>query len=700
MLFSKRRPETLASDLIERHSCGVYMPRLFYLTVLIAIVLLAFTDPVEAQLTTALELRSLTADEADTGLPVDLRGVVIFAEPQGTVFFQDATAGTFFQLKGQTAPAPGDEIRVRGISQPGLYLPGIAEAKLEVLGHPGLPDAVAVSFDDLASGRYHYQRVSFEGIVRTLAADEESASLVRVALGSRVIEIRMEEPPRESISLIDSRVRVTGLAAGELNNRRQLVEPYLRCRGWEEIEILEAAREPRSIPEVSPEQVLNFAVGGQERRRVKISGTVLAAFADGLVYLRSGEAGIGVQRVAAEPLLESGDYVEMLGFPEMDRFSARIVDAVILDHFLGDEPPVPVGAKMVDLLEGLHDSDLVVIEAELSERYRNELGGVLVLRDGARTIRADLPELPDNIAPGARVRVSGIAVVESTRRSSQYRSEPDRVSLRMRSAEDLVVLRAASWWTSHRLTNALMVLLVATVLAGLWITLLRRQVARQTGALRKRIENEAALEERQRIAREFHDTLEQELAGLSLRLDAAAARGTDEKLRGFIEGSRNLVSRIQIETRNLVSDLRQEPGEESDLIEALSELVNRQSGEAGPEVAMVSPGEGIAALPSRTVHHLRMIAQESVTNAIKHAGASRIVISVHGGDHELRMKITDDGHGFDAEANTSGSAGHFGCMGMRERCRKMGAEISWNSEAGKGTEVTVILPVMKGESPR
>ncbi|MEQ1842945.1 MAG: sensor histidine kinase, partial [Verrucomicrobiales bacterium] len=134
------------------------MPRLFYLSVLIALVLLAFTDPVEAQLTTALELRSLTADEADTGLPVDLRGVVIFAEPQGTVFFQDATAGTFFQLKGQTAPAPGDEIRVKGASYPGLYLPGIAEAKLEVLGHPGLPGAVAVSFDDLASGRYHYQR--------------------------------------------------------------------------------------------------------------------------------------------------------------------------------------------------------------------------------------------------------------------------------------------------------------------------------------------------------------------------------------------------------------------------------------------------------------------------------------------------------------------------------------------------------------
>lgn len=676
------------------------MPKLFYLTALIALVLLASTDLVEAQLTTALELRSLSAEEADTGVAVDLRGVVIFAEPQGTVFFQDTTAGTFFQLKGQPAPSAGDEIRVRGISYPGLYLPGIEEAGLEVLGHPGLPEAVPVSFDDLSSGRYHYQRVSAEGVVRTVEAEGEGASLVRLLLGARVIEIRMEEPPNDELILIDSRVRVTGLAAGELNNRRQLVEPYLRCRGWGDIEILEEARPMREIEEVSPEQILNFAVGGQQRHRVKVKGTVLAAFPNGEVYLRSGEAGIGARRISSEHLLESGDMVEMLGFPEMDQFSARIVDAVVLDHFLGDGLPDPVKASVAELLEGVHDCDLVTLEAELSEQYRNENGGVLVLRDGSRILRADSPGLPDGLSPGAKVRVTGVAVVESTRRSAQYRSEPDRVSLRVRSADDVVVLRAASWWTSRRLAIAMVVFLSATVLSALWITLLRRQVARQTGALRKRIENEAALEERQRIAREFHDTLEQELAGLSLRLDAAAARGTDEKLRGFIEGSRNLVSRIQIETRNLVSDLRQEPGEEADLIEALSELVNRQSAEAGPDVAMVSPGEGIPVLPSRSVHHLRMIAQESITNAIKHAGASRIVISVNGGVDELRMNIADDGRGFDAEANTSGSAGHFGCMGMRERCRKMGAEITWKSDAGKGTEVVVTLPIEKGETRR
>ena len=222
------------------------MPRILS-AISLALSLTSFA-PAAEPLTTALALRSLSADDADTGVAVDLRGVVIFAEPQGTVFFQDATAGAFFQLKGLIAPAPGDEIRVRGISYPGLYVPGIAEARLEVLGHPGLPLAISVNFDDLLSGKYHYQRVSVEGIVRTVAPDEEGASLVRVDLGSRVVEIRMEEPPAGGDRLIDSRVRVTGLAAGELNNRRQLVEPYLRCRSWDDFTVLEAARDLGAIP--------------------------------------------------------------------------------------------------------------------------------------------------------------------------------------------------------------------------------------------------------------------------------------------------------------------------------------------------------------------------------------------------------------------------------------------------------------------
>ena len=662
-----------------------------YFYLFFALLLFAGAGPAEAQLKTALEVRSLPAEDAESGLAVDLRGVVIFHD--GTVFLQDETAGTFFQWQGDTPPRPGDEIRVRGVSFPGLYLPGIKEATFEVLSHPGLPVAVPADYDDLISGRYHYQRVVVEGIVRTSAEDESGSGVIRLALGSRVVEVRFQETPEEVESLVDCRVRITGLAAGELNQRRQLVEPYLRCRDSKEVEVLERARDRSAIPEVSPEQLLNFAVGGQELHRVKVTGTVLAEFTGGELYLRCGETGIGIRRLPSEHQLSVGDTVEMIGFPEMDRFSARLVDALVTDHFLGEEAPEPIGITIDELHNGGSDGDLVSVEGEISDQYRGQTGGVLVVREGDQTVRVDVPEKVNVLSVGTRVRATGIARVESTRRSSAYRTDPDRVSLKMRSHDDLVVTRAPSWWTAKRLLTALIVLFVATVLGALWIALLQRQVTRQTAVIRHRIEHEAALEERHRIAREFHDTLEQDLAGLSLRLDAASTRGSDEKLRGFIEGSRNLVSRIQVETRNLVSDLRQEPGDEVDLAAALGELADRYAALPGPEVILDLSGESLPRLPARTLHHLRMIAQESITNIVKHAGATKVVVTVRRKEDRLLLKISDDGCGFDADSETSGKSGHFGCVGMRERCRKIGATITWHSEAGRGTEVLVSVPL-------
>ena len=648
-----------------------------------------------AQLRTALEVRSLPPEQAETGLPVDLRGIVVFSDPPSTIFLQDETAGTFFRLDGRVPPAPGSEVRVVGATMPGLYLPGIHEATFEILGQPGLPAAIPATLDDLLSGRYHYQRVSVEGIVRTIASNEENTALVRLDLGSRVIAVQVETVAEGGRDLVDARVRVTGLAAGEVNHRRQLVEPYLRCRDWSDLAVVTPARPVEEIDDVSPGEILTFAVGGSMRHRVRLGGTVLAAFGEGEIFLRSEASGIAVRLVETERRPEIGDGVVVVGFPEMDRFSARLADASIVSRRAEGDDPAPLAVELDDLLEGLHDNDLVSIEADLVELYRSERGAVLLLREGAESLRVEAPSVPDDLAAGARIRATGIAVVESARRSGEYRAEPDRVVLRQRGPADLAVLRAPTWWTTRRLATGLVVFLVATVLAGLWIASLRRQVVRQTAALRHRIEHEAVLEERQRLAREFHDTLEQQLAGLTLRLDAAVAKGGDEKLRGFLEGSRSLVSRIQSETRNLVSDLRQDPGEAADLVGALGELLDQGNAGTGPALSMISPADGLPVLPSRTVHHLRMIAQESVTNAIKHANAATIVLSLAMDERGLHMSIQDDGRGFDAGAETSGQrrhSGHFGCMGMRERCRKIGAEIAWRSVPGEGTTVTVTLP--------
>lgn len=657
------------------------------------VVVLAGAEWARAQLDTAAAVRSLSAEEAEAGAAVDLTAVVIFSDPPNTIFIQDETAGTFFRPGNRPPPRPGDSVRVRGVTQPGLYLPGIEQTTFEVLGHPGIPEAVAATFDDLMSGRFHYQRVVIEGVVRTLAAEEEGASLVRLAMGSRMVEIQVDQPLSEDVDWIDSRVRVAGLAAGRINARRQLVAPYLRCADWSEFTRLTAGRPPGETPPLSSEQLLNFDIDGQGGHRVRVRGTVLAAFARGEIFLRDEESAIAVKLKASVPAPSVGDEVEVIGFPQMDRFSASLADAEILVLASGEGKSVEALPMAVDdLMDGAEDGNLVVIDATLIDRFRTDTGAVLVVQQGERALQVDVPFAPDDLATGSLLRVIGICLVESIR-GSEYRSTPESVSLRLRSPADLRVLRAPSWWTSQRLGGLLVFLLVAMAMAALWIVMLRRQVTRQTVALRRRIEHEAALEERQRIAREFHDTLEQELAGLSLRLDAALARGAEGKLRGLLDGSRSLVSRIQTETRNLVSDLRESGEDSTSLDVALGELASRQPVDLKPTIRfeLASP-EPLAQLPPRTVHHLKMIAREAVANALKHAEAQRIDLILDADDDGLLMKITDDGRGFDVDSETRGKSGHFGCMGIRERCTRLGATVTWRSQPDHGTTMEVRLP--------
>lgn len=662
----------------------------------LAIGFLCLAAPVAAQVRNAKELRSLSLTEEEDGPPVHLTGVVTFSDPPSTVFIQDETAGTFFRLDSRTSPQPGDEVEVRGRAFPGLYLPGIEDAEFTVLSHSGVLDPIPVSYDDLMSGRFHYQRVVVEGIVRTVVPEEEAGSLARIAMGSRVIEVHVEQPPT-GLELVDCRVTVAGLAAGHINARRQLVEPYLRCAGWSEIEILKNAVKEESIPEISSVELLNFTVEGQGGHRVRMSGTVLASFPGGKLFLRDEGSAISVRLRYPDGSIRQGDQLVVIGFPEMSSFSASLADASVAVHENGESLPEPKILPVRDLMNGEADGDLVSIEGELIDLYRTGTGGMLTLQSDGVTLQARTPAFPEELTPGSRVKATGIFQVETTRAYS-YRSEPESVSLRLRSLSDLRVLASPSWWTPQKLAIAAITLLVAVALAGLWIGSLRRQVGRQTVALRETIEHEATLEERQRIAREFHDTLEQELAGLSLRLDAAVAHGAQEKLKGLLDGSRKLVSRIQMETRDLVSDLRDTSGAGDDLEAALRELVENQTAGIGPDFSLETEAQfNGASLPPRTVHHLKMIAREAIANAMKHSGAQKIELRAGLGEDDVKVEIADDGTGFDATERTRGMPGHFGCMGIRERCEKIGATVEWVSNPDKGTTVCVRLPMEKPE---
>lgn len=667
----------------------------------------------ERTLTSTVEIRSLSVEEANRAYPVKLRGVVVFIDTPIALFLQDEGSSVFFRTLQRPLPEVGDEIEIEGYTRMGLFLPGVGESSFRLIGRRELPPGEPVQYDDLYFGRYHYQRVTVTGIVRSVTAADEELSVIRLAEGSRIIEARVGASLDPTRPLVGHRVRVTGLAAGLINSaRRQLVKPQLRVLGWHEVEILTAGPNVEEVPFVSAEELLAFRVTGLGDQRVRMEGVVTAAFGGDQVFLQQGAHAFEVRFSSAVDVVP-GDRLTVAGFPSMERFSASVVDAQLLDRVSGPVlEPLPVVSTadlygtIRDPQSGRYDGHMVRLSGTVRAAFRNEEGFTLVVQDNERTIDVRVP--PDTMIPpdGSFVRIAGICYVETAVRGSGFASRPGIVSLRSPHANDVEVVRTPPWWTPRRLAVGIAALAGVTILAGLWIAVLRRQVRRQTSALRTRIETTAVHEERQRIAREFHDTLEQELAGVSLRLDALCTRISDEKTQGLASVSRHLISRIQCETRDLISDLRDTAEAAGDLVSVLDAVTARYGTESCPRVRLKAVGT-IPRLMPAVVHDLRMIAREAVNNARKHSGAVEITIEVLLEMDVLVMRVVDDGCGFDASTSFERKLGRFGCAGMRERARKLGVAITWKSEPAKGTIVEVKLPVEKvewksarGESPR
>lgn len=651
-------------------------------------------------LTKAIEVRSLTPTEAASGIPAQLRGVVVFVEGPSAVFVQDDTSTTFFRMPaGKPPPAVGDEIEVTSKTRLGHYLPGLDHAEFRLLGRRELPPGIPAHFDDLHFGRYHYQRVTVEGIVRSVQPVSAGKSLLRLAMRSRVIDVQIDESVPGGLSLIDRRVAITGLAVGQINvARRQLVQPYLRVLDFSEVAILSPAPPVEETPTVTAADLLAFRVTGLGDRRVRIEGVVAAVFGGDQIYLQEGDQAFAA-RLSRPTTIAPGDRVKVAGFPTMDRFSATVVDAELLDRKAGPAPTPLELPSLEDLfvapedqMPGKHDGRLVRIRGTVRDGFKTEAGVTYLLQDRGRTIQVRAPAGGETAATGSKVRVTGVCQVELALLQLGFRSEPGLISLRVASPAGLEVLQRPAWWTPARLGLLLLALAGTILLAASWILTLRRRVQLQTDALRYRIEAEAALQERYRIAREFHDTLEQELAGVSLRLDALATRVADEKGKGLTVASRNLVARIQIEMRDLISDLRDPAETAGDLLSALESVATRANAD-DDVVVRITPGGVLPLLPAGTVHDLRMIAREAINNARKHGRASLVAVEVETEPERLTMRIVDNGGGFDVVTALERKSGHFGCEGMRARGRKISAEITWHSALRKGATVTVVVPL-------
>jgi ligand-binding sensor domain-containing protein/signal transduction histidine kinase len=214
-----------------------------------------------------------------------------------------------------------------------------------------------------------------------------------------------------------------------------------------------------------------------------------------------------------------------------------------------------------------------------------------------------------------------------------------------------------------------------------------RQLSRQ---MRARFEER--LEERERIARDLHDTLLQGFVSAAMQLHVANDRlETDSPAKPIVERVVQLMRQVSEEGRNTIRSLRSSKHATPDIEQALSR-VGQEFGEDGPvDFRVVAEGLPQALHPAIRDEAYR-IGREAVTNAYRHSGASRIEVEVDYATRRLRILVRDNGCGINAQVLQSGREGHWGLPGMQERAEKIGAKLVVSSGSGIGTEVELSIP--------
>jgi two-component system, NarL family, sensor kinase len=233
-------------------------------------------------------------------------------------------------------------------------------------------------------------------------------------------------------------------------------------------------------------------------------------------------------------------------------------------------------------------------------------------------------------------------------------------------------------------------------------------VAVERARLHARRLEAAQTEERNRLAREIHDTLAQDLSAIAFQLEAAEAllsqpaQVEPERVRRSVTAALDLTRKGLEEARRSVLDLRAAPLEGRTLPAALAALARGvgdagNARNAGDGSAPAVTFEGLPAtspLPPAIEVGLYRIAQEALQNALRHAAAAQVQIRLEVMPNRVRLTVQDDGRGFALGAAAEGpAASRFGLIGMRERARLLGGSFRVESSPGAGTRVTAEVPL-------
>lgn len=637
----------------------------------------------------------LTAD--DTTFRIE--GVVTGTMPNGAFRLHDGDMGIYVTKSAEGLNLiPGDRVMVSGVLRQGGFSPWLFPHQVMTLGKGAFPEAKSASYHLLASGAADNQWLEIEGVVRAVdIAEPRDFAILDVAMMSGNLRVLVNYNTTFAFEqLIDAAVRLRGVAAVNVNKHGHVVEPSFRVPSFAEIEIIEPAQaDGFARPMVPVRGLMKVTQGARYPHRVRTGGVVTRRLSETRFYVRDGELGLKVE-TAIPANFRPGDVIEAAGFPVM-LDGQEVMQYAICRKVGSGQPPATVRVTTAELLDGRHSADLVGLRARLVDWVVAGQNITLIFQSGDHLFKGLLNRdvsskltLPEK---NSLVDVTGICVISELEDIWFY--QPRSFLLLVAELADLRVVEAPSWWTAERLWRALAITGIVLLAAAGWVWALRRQIGRIRAVIEQQARHAAALEERGRIARELHDTLEQGLTGLSLQMKAMETdlAQAPERVHTRLQFARQMLRHSRALARNAIRELRSETvhARHEGLILGLNRVANSWTYSSALAVDVRVIGR-VRPLPVRLEQHLLRIGTEAITNAVKHGQADAIVATLEFRSTEIVVRVTDNGVGFDPVQQLERSSGGFGLIGMRERVREIEGVIQINSRVGHGAEVAVTAP--------
>ena len=557
-----------------------------------------------------------------------------------------------------------------------------------------------ISADEFLSGQYDMMPIRAQCIVRDAFRDEINPDYIYLVLlwDGEIIYAAFpaDDITDETItSFLGAGIIATGTPIPRLYGQREKLGRNLQIQSSNAIVIhRKPATDIFSVPDVTrlegtaPSEL-------QHRDRHGFSGIVLAVWKkNNVLLLGKGTAGkdeLVIARLATDDVPKYGEHIYVSGFPGTD-----------LHHYtLSRAWWTRTREKPAPLEEAAQSSArTLTTDTEGRPRFRFDMHGrpvkmrgivrTTVDEDGLFMIENEgllVPvyasaalEKTAEMEIGCTIEVVGTCVmdIEDWRANSVF-PQIHRFLLVTRTPSDIQIVARPPWWTTERILWVIGALLGGIIAILLWNAALSRSAARKGRELYRmqieRVKADLRTEERTRLAVELHDTLAQNLTGVSMQLAA-----------GHVEIAEKTLKSCRDDLRDCLWDLRSQALEEPDMTQAVLKTLRPHIGETRVSVRFNVPR---GKLSDKTAHALLRSIRELVVNALRHGKATDIkVAGAFEGEH-LICSVSDNGCGFDPVSAPGVLQGHFGLQGIRERVNALGGEFTIESKPGQGVKAKI-----------